>query len=232
MFFTRNRSQDPRLTAALKKIEELEAWKTQAVELLGSNARHSQELSGEIAANLRGSSEVSRNAAEAGGRMAVFDGDFQGAFEELGRMDGQISDLDRHIATVGAAVDQTSAAIEEITASINRISGESTSRFSEIRDLAELAQAGQVEMSATTKVIRGVTSGIDDLRKFIEIIDDIAGKTAILSMNAAIQAAHAGTAGKHSRGLTLRRARPRSPRRQHRRIRNGPCRLAAAGTGG
>ncbi len=128
--------------------------------------------------------------------MNLFEEDFQGVFRELGHTDSQIVGLDRDIATAGVAVDQTSAAIEQITASIARISEESTARYQDVRHLAELSKTGQTEMASTLAVIQGITKGIGDLKAFLEIIDDMANRTSILAINAAIQAAHAGEVGR------------------------------------
>ncbi|HTH13939.1 MAG TPA: methyl-accepting chemotaxis protein, partial [Spirochaetia bacterium] len=185
-----------RLAEADRKIAELEAWKADLLSRLDRQALQRQELAGEITTSLRGSSAISRDTLSLEGRMGAFEEDFQGAFRDLGQIDDQIAELDRNIATGAAAVDQTSSAIEEVTAQITRISEESTARFADIQGVADLTRAGQEEMGATAEVIRGITAQIDDLRSFLEIIDDIADKTSILSMNAAIQAAHAGEVGK------------------------------------
>jgi methyl-accepting chemotaxis protein len=195
MFITRN-TWKKRLDEADRKVAELEAWKASLLARLDDQALQRQELAGEIATSLKGSSAVSRDTLELQGRMGAFEEDFQGAFRDLGRIDEQIAELDRNIATGAAAVDQTSSAIEQVSAQITRISEESTARFADIQGVAALTRVGQEEMEATAEVIRGITAQIDDLRSFLEIIDDIADKTSILSMNAAIQAAHAGEVGK------------------------------------
>jgi hemerythrin-like metal-binding protein len=194
--FSNVNSWKAQLAEADRKIAELEAWKAALLSGLEHQALQRQELAGEITTSLRGSSAISRDTLRLEGRMGAFEGDFQGAFRDLGQIDDQIAELDRNIATGAAAVDQTSSAIEEVTAQITRISEESTARYADIQGVADLTRTGQEEMEATAGVIRGITAQIDDLRSFLEIIDDIADKTSILSMNAAIQAAHAGEVGK------------------------------------
>jgi methyl-accepting chemotaxis protein len=146
--------------------------------------------------SIRSGAQISQKGFGMMQRMQAFEVDFSGASSDLTGIDNRISLLTGTIASTGSAIHQTSAAVEEISASIARIAEESTTRFHDIKNLAELSKAGQLEMVSTLAVIQKVTKGIDDLMSFLEIIDDIAGKTAILSMNAAIQAAHAGVAGK------------------------------------
>ncbi len=182
--------------AAEERVQELEAERARTLGLFESNYVQQMELAGEIMTSIRGGAQISQKAFAMLQRMSSFEVDFQGASEDLGRIDGQIGGLSQSLVTTGAAINQTSAAVEQISASISKISQESTSRYQDIRNLAALSKAGQDEMTSTLAVIQSITSGIDDLRSFLEIIDDIAGKTSILSMNAAIQAAHAGEVGK------------------------------------
>jgi len=184
------------LNQAQKRIAELEAFQAQATAFFEKNHFQQMEVAGEIMTSLRGSARISRDSSGMQSRMSLFEADFQSVFQELSQTDDQIAQLDRDIVTTGAAVDQTSAAIEQITASIARISQESTARYEDIRNLASLSKVGQTEMASTMVVIQGITKGIADLKSFLEIIDEIANRTSILAINAAIQAAHAGEVGK------------------------------------
>jgi len=196
MFNRRKVSLNAQLEAAQRRIVELEAWR----DAHGSTDRQLKslqvELAGEIMNTMRRVASISRQSSEMVRRMATFDGELDGALADLSGIDAQIGGLSQSIATTGSAIHQTSAAVEQMSASISGISQESTTRFHDIKNLAQLSKSGQEEMTSTLAVIGEVTAGIDDLRSFLEIIDDIAGKTWLLAMNASIQAAHAGAVGK------------------------------------
>ena len=196
MFGLPNYRLKSQLDQALRENEELRAWKAQHQELLDRDHLRQMELAGEIMTSVRRSGLISQSSSQMLGRMNSFEADFSRTAGDLDGIDKQIGELAQSIATTGSAINQTSAAVEEISASIARISEESTARFLEIKNLASLSKSGQEEMKSTQKVIQEVTKGIDDLLSFLQIIDDIAGKTGILSINAAIQAAHAGDIGK------------------------------------
>jgi len=196
MFGSRKKALLAQLEESRRRVAELEAGRTKTEAGSAQVQVLQLELAGEIMNTIRRTTSVSRKAQEMRLRMGSFDQEFQGAASDLGGIDGQIAGLSEAILTTGSAIHQSSAAVEQMSASIARIAEESTTRFHEIKNLAQLSKSGQEEMDSTLRVIQEVTAGIADLRSFLEIIDDIAGKTAILSMNAAIQAAHAGEVGK------------------------------------
>lgn len=196
MFGAKSNHLKKRLREAEEAVARLEAWKAQTMDHFEMSYVQQIELAGEIMTSIRRSAEISQRASGMLRRVNAFEADFGGASEDLGNIDKQMAELVRSISSTGSAIEQTSSAVEEISASIERISQESTSRFQDMLDLASLSKTGQDEMASTLNVIGSVTAGIDDLHSFLEIINDIAGKTSILSMNAAIQAAHAGEVGK------------------------------------
>lgn len=196
MFGPSRKALKAQLREVLEENVGLKKWRAFSESKTEKSFLQQMELAGEIMTSIRRSAAISQKAFGMSRRMQTFENNFGGATEDLAGIDKQMNELNQSIATTGTAINQSSAAVEQIVASISRIAEESTTRFEDIRNLAALSKSGQLEMESTLAVIKEVTAGIDDLRTFLEIIDDIAGKTAILSMNAAIQAAHAGEVGK------------------------------------
>jgi methyl-accepting chemotaxis protein len=169
--------------ATAKKAEA--EWKKQATALAGQLS----EMIGSAAIM-----EVELDIARSG--VADCDQGFTQDMFIAERLRGRAENLDSEVSALAAAAEETAAATEEMAASIQRISQESGSRYSDLVGISELSAKSQSEMGNTLAVVRQVASSVDALKGFIETINDIAERTSLLAMNASIEAAHAGNAGK------------------------------------
>jgi len=95
-----------------------------------------------------------------------------------------------------ASLEETAAAIEEITSNIQS-SGENVSKMSSIADeLTSSATNGSDLANKTSSSMDEINDKVTAINEAIQIIDQIAFQTNILSLNAAVEAATAGEAGK------------------------------------
>ncbi|MDF1569130.1 MAG: methyl-accepting chemotaxis protein [Spirochaetaceae bacterium] len=109
--------------------------------------------------------------------------------ESLERQENQIG---RQVS----AVEQSTAAVEEISSTIANVSRLATERADQVTRLVEVTGSGREAVGQTHKVVTGISTELTKLRSVSEIINDIASRTNLLSMNAAIEAAHAGDSGR------------------------------------
>ena len=95
-----------------------------------------------------------------------------------------------------ASLEETAAALEEITSTI-KANTQSTMKMSKLaQELSFSAQKGQELANQTAKSMDDINKEVSSINEAIEVIDQIAFQTNILSLNAAVEAATAGEAGK------------------------------------
>ena len=106
---------------------------------------------------------------------------------------GQISDgaqNQKHAMNqVAAALRQSTTAVLDVTRNTEEASAKS-------RIAMDLVQDGQQKMGAMIEVVNNIAANSQKINKITEVIEGIANKTNLLSLNAAIEAARAGEHGK------------------------------------
>ena len=95
-----------------------------------------------------------------------------------------------------SSLEETSAAVEEIT-NITRNNATNTEKMSELGKKVQSAVSnGMILASQTSSAMDSINEQVSAITDSIQVIDQIAFQTNILSLNAAVEAATAGEAGK------------------------------------
>ncbi|MFX4210289.1 methyl-accepting chemotaxis protein [Aliarcobacter butzleri] len=95
-----------------------------------------------------------------------------------------------------ASLVETAAAIEQITATIHNNTTSTVEMSKLAQNLIDSAKNGQVLANQTALSMDEINKEVSSINEAIEVIDQIAFQTNILSLNAAVEAATAGEAGK------------------------------------
>jgi PAS domain S-box-containing protein len=116
--------------------------------------------------------------------------------EDLRQVTGAVSSASQRATDVSNSVDQASqnvqamaSGIEELVASVNEIN-------QQVAEAAGISRQAETEAERTTSTVAGLSEAAAEIENVVRLISDIAEQTNLLALNATIEAARAGEAGK------------------------------------
>ena len=170
----------------MEAMEKGDLSRRMTADARGDFAELKESLNGALEALVRAIANVTGNARQVASASAQTSGAV-----------GQISDGSQNqlhaIGQVATAVKQTAASIADVA----RNTEEASLRA---KDSVSIVNEGQLKMAQMVEVVGNISSNSEKINKITDVIEKIANKTNLLSLNAAIEAARAG---EHGRGFAV-----------------------------
>lgn len=164
------------------------------------DAKEGLSLGGRIMEEADTSQRAAANVAEIQDYLSTESGRLVGETASLAESSRKVMEsaqgLRDGLDSQNAAITETSAALVEISQNVRSIADVASQRRGMLGEASSAAEAQRALLRRLDEAIRSVQDSSAGVSEFVSMVQDVASRTALLSMNASIEAARAGSAGK------------------------------------
>lgn len=155
-----------------------------------------QSISSAAAETASATHEINSNVESLRKQFDILDTAVKQSVQSLNDMSKAAKTLIENNQAQANLINESNTAMGQIAQTVEVISLQAEEKSRSAKEIQYLVADGDEKMSAANTLLDETTEQLDEISEVISIINGIAEQTNILSMNAAIESAHAGESGK------------------------------------